>query len=192
MINIVMFGPPGAGKGTQAQKLAKAYELIHLSTGDILRSEISKSTELGLQAKALLDRGELVPDEIVTGIIVNRFDKDAKGYVFDGFPRTKPQAEALDNLLARENTSITMMLSLNVPNDELITRILIRKQDSGRSDDADESIIQNRIAEYNRKTAPLIEYYSAQGKYFDVKGTGSIDEITQRLSEIIESNIPHV
>ena len=189
MLNIVLFGPPGAGKGTQSEKLISKYQLVHLSTGDILRNEISNGTPLGMEAKKLMDQGILVPDEVVIGMIDSRIDanRNAKGFIFDGFPRTAAQAEALDKLLAQKNTAISMMLSLEVPKQELITRLLNRGRDSGRSDDSSEEVIEKRITEYNNKTAPLKEYYSKQQKYFGINGVGSVDEIFKSLSEQIES-----
>lgn len=187
MLNLVLFGPPGAGKGTQSEKLIAKYQLVHLSTGDILRGEIKKQSPLGLEAKKLMDAGVLVPDEVVIGMIGIKLDenKDAKGFIFDGFPRTTAQAQALDKLLEEKNTSVTMMLALEVNNDELTKRLLIRGKDSGRADDSNESIIRNRIAEYNNKTAPLKEYYTAQNKFFAVNGIGSIDEIFASLCTFI-------
>ena len=156
MLNIVLFGPPGAGKGTQSEKLINKYELVHLSTGDILRSEIAEGADLGMEAKELMDEGILVPDEVVIGMIRSKIGKNpqAKGFIFDGFPRTEAQAEALDELLDHINTSIDMMLALEVDNDELTSRLLKRGEDSGRSDDKNEGIIRTRIEEYDRKTAP--------------------------------------
>jgi len=189
MLNIVLFGPPGAGKGTQAELLIKKYNLIHLSTGDLLRSEIIAGTKLGLEAKNLMDKGNLVPDNVVIGMISSKLDNNsAYGYIFDGFPRTTQQAEALDNLLKEKNTSINIMLSLKVQDQELIKRLLNRGKDSGRSDDQDELIIKNRIKEYNDKTAPLKKYYSKQNKLNEIDGVGSIDEIAEKLYKAVDRN----
>jgi adenylate kinase len=188
MLNIVLFGPPGAGKGTQSEKLIEKYQLVHLSTGDILRGEIAAGTTLGLEAKSLMDAGLLVPDEVVIGMIESKLDQNAhaNGFIFDGFPRTAAQASALDKLLAEKNTAISMMLALEVSDEELTKRLLLRGQNSGRADDQNEEIIRNRIREYNNKTAPLKEYYSAQNKYKAVYGIGSIDEIFAALCEVID------
>ncbi len=186
-LNIVLFGPPGAGKGTQSNFLIERYGLVHLSTGDLLRAEIKAESELGLQAKGLMDAGQLVPDDVVVGMIRNKMEAnlDAKGFIFDGFPRTNAQAEALDGMLASKNEPITAMLALEVPEEELIKRLLGRGATSGRSDDQDESIIRNRIREYETKTAPLKDFYSAQGKFKAIDGVGSLEEITARLVEAI-------
>ena len=189
MLNIVLFGPPGAGKGTQSEKLIDKYQLVHLSTGDILRNEIANGTPLGIEAKKLMDQGILVPDEVVIGMIDARIDanRNAKGFIFDGFPRTAAQADALDKLLAQKNASITLMLSLEVPREELVKRLLNRGKDSGRPDDSNEDVIEKRITEYNNKTAPLKAYYSAQNKYCGVNGVGTVDEIFGLLSEQIDN-----
>lgn len=188
MLNLVLFGPPGAGKGTQSVKLVERFQLIHLSTGDLLRSEIAAGTALGIEAKQLMDKGNLVPDEVVIGMIRSKLTSNpqAKGFIFDGFPRTIAQAEALDNLLKELHTSISCMFALEVNDEELIKRLLNRGKDSGRSDDQDESIIANRIKEYNNKTAPLASYYSAQGKYTGVNGIGSLETIFNDLCSSIE------
>jgi adenylate kinase len=190
MLNIVLFGPPGAGKGTQSEKLITKYQLVHLSTGDILRSEIAAGTKLGLEAKKLMDTGALVPDEVVIGMISSKLDnnKDAKGFIFDGFPRTTAQAQALDNLLTQKNTSISLMLALEVDNDELTKRLLQRGKSSGRADDQNEDIIRNRINEYNNKTAPLKNYYTAQEKFQGVNGIGSIESIFEDLCNKISGS----
>ncbi|MCW3102774.1 MAG: adenylate kinase [Bacteroidetes bacterium] len=187
MLNIVLFGPPGAGKGTQSEKLIAAYQLVHLSTGDLLRGEIAEGTELGMEAKKLMDQGILVPDEVVIGMIRSKLaqNKDAKGFIFDGFPRTVAQAEALDSLLKENNTGISMMLALEVSNEELTKRLLLRGENSGRADDRDEEVIRKRIDEYNSKTAPLKDYYMAQNKYRAVHGIGTIDEIFEGLCNAI-------
>ena len=170
MLNLVLFGPPGAGKGTQSQKLIEKYGLIHLSTGDILRSEISQGTQLGLEAKKLMDQGILVPDEVVIGMISSKLDanKSAKGFIFDGFPRTVKQAEALDELLKSKKAPIKGMIALQVPDDELLRRLLERGKESGRPDDANPEVINKRINEYNNKTAPLAAFYKAQNKFYSV------------------------
>jgi adenylate kinase len=188
MLNIVLFGPPGAGKGTQSAKLIEKHSLIHLSTGDLLRSEIAAQSPLGLEAKKLMDQGILVPDEVVIGMIDQKLEtnKNAKGFIFDGFPRTKAQAEALDRLLEKKGSSISMMLALEVETEELTKRILLRGKDSGRSDDTDETIVRKRVQEYNNKTAPLKDYYQAQKKYFAVNGIGEIDAIFNSLCEAID------
>lgn len=188
MMNLVLFGPPGAGKGTQALMLKEKYQLIHLSTGDILRNEIKKGSELGLQAKNFMDKGELVPDEVVIDMIENCLNQNdkAKGFIFDGFPRTTEQAQALDNLLQKHDTEIDVMLSLEVDDEELVDRIIKRGRDSGREDDKNESVIFNRIITYNKKTAPLKNYYDEQGKYNSVKGVGSVEDVLERLTDIIE------
>lgn len=186
-INIVLFGPPGAGKGTQSEFLIKKYDLVHLSTGDLLRAELKAESELGLQARELMDRGELVADHIVIGMIRNKMEAHlkAKGFIFDGFPRTRAQAEALDAMLDVKEEPITAMLALEVPEAELVKRLLARGSTSGRSDDKDEAVIQNRIREYEQKTAPLKEYYTIQGKYKPIDGVGSVEEITGRLVKAI-------
>jgi adenylate kinase len=190
MLNIVLFGPPGAGKGTQSEKLIQKYNLVHLSTGDILRSEVAAQTKLGLEAKKLMDAGVLVPDHVVIGMIESKLDanKNANGFIFDGFPRTTGQAEALDKLLIEKGTSITMMLSLEVPKEEMIKRLLNRGKESGRTDDQDPGIIENRINEYNNKTAPLKAYYSRQNKLHPVIGIGTVDEIFSELCKAIETS----
>lgn len=190
MLNIVLFGPPGAGKGTQSEKLINKYELVHLSTGDILRGEIAAGTALGLEAKKLMDAGNLVPDEVVIGMISSKLDqnKNANGFIFDGFPRTAAQAEALDKLLAQKSTSITLMLALEVDNDELTKRLLSRGKASGRADDQNEEIIRNRINEYNNKTAPLKNYYTAQNKFHSVNGIGSVEDIFVGLCNKINTS----
>lgn len=189
MLNLVLFGPPGAGKGTQSNLLIDKYNLVHLSTGDILRGEITAGTALGLEAKALMDRGDLVPDEVVIGMISSKLDNNpnANGFIFDGFPRTAAQATALDNLLAEKGTAISAMLSLKVEDAELIRRLLERGENSGRADDKNETIIANRINEYNTKTAPLKEYYSAQNKLSEIEGVGSVDEIASKLNQVIDT-----
>lgn len=187
MLNIVLFGPPGAGKGTQSEKLIAKYGLVHLSTGDILRSEIARGTALGMEAKQIMDRGDLVSDDIVIGMIEAKLDANphANGFIFDGFPRTQAQAVALDDLLQKKGTAISAMLALEVDNEELVKRLLLRGKESGRPDDANEEIIRNRVNEYNNKTLPLKKYYSEQAKFHSINGIGSIDSIFNQLTERI-------
>lgn len=189
MLNIVLFGPPGAGKGTQSEKLIHQYHLVHLSTGDIFRANIKGGTELGNKAKQFMDQGQLVPDEITIGMLESEANKhpDAKGYIFDGFPRTPAQAEALDNFLISKETSISGMIALEVEEEELRTRLMIRGKDSGRPDDQDPAIIQKRIDVYKNETEPVRDFYMAQNKYTGVNGIGSINEIFDRLCAAIET-----
>lgn len=189
MLNIVLFGPPGAGKGTQAAKLVDKYSLVHLSTGDIFRANIKGETELGKLAKSYMDKGDLVPDEVTISMLEAEVDKNpqAKGFIFDGFPRTTPQAEALDKFLTSKNTTISIMLALDVPKEELIKRLLERGKDSGRADDSDESIIANRIKVYNEQTAVVADFYAAQNKFEKINGVGSIEEIFNRLCSAIDN-----
>ena len=187
MLNIVLFGPPGAGKGTQSENLINKYGLVHLSTGDILRSEIERGTALGKQAKEIMDKGELVGDDIVIGMIESKLDdnSDAKGFIFDGFPRTTAQAIALDDLLQKKGTGISGMLALEVEDEELVRRLLIRGQSSGRPDDKNEDVIRRRIQEYNNKTLPLKNFYNEQGKFHSINGIGSVDQIFKLLVDRI-------
>lgn len=189
MLNIVLFGPPGAGKGTQSERLKEKYELVHLSTGDIFRANIKGETELGKLAKSYIDKGKLVPDEVTIGLLGSELDKHkgANGFIFDGFPRTTAQAEALDSLMTEHATSIHMMLALDVPEEELKQRLLKRAETSGRADDANPEVIQNRIDVYKAETAPVKEFYSAQGKFSKIDGLGSIEDITDRLFSTIDA-----
>ena len=189
MINIVLFGKPGAGKGTQAEFLKEKYNLTHLSTGDIFRYNIKNETDLGKLAKSYMDKGDLVPDEVTIKMLQDTVEKnpDTKGFLFDGFPRTLAQAKALDNFLATKNWNITATIALEADDEILIKRLLERGKISGRVDDQDEDKIRNRYQEYNEKTAPLMDFYSNQNKFYPVDGIGSIEEITQRLSTVIES-----
>jgi len=188
MLNLVLFGPPGAGKGTQAEFLINSFKLIHLSTGDLLRSEIADGTELGLKAKSFMDKGELVPDEVVIGMIKSKLEnnKSAKGFIFDGFPRTVDQAKALDALLNENGTPISGMLCLEVEKEELISRLLNRGKISGRADDQNQKVIENRIVVYSEKTLPIIEYFRPQNKHFGIDGMGSIEEIAGRIKAVVE------
>ncbi len=189
MINIVLFGKPGAGKGTQADFLKEKYNLVHLSTGDIFRFNIKNNTELGQLAKTFMDKGDLVPDEVTIKMLESEVDKNpqATGFLFDGFPRTIAQAKALDAFLSTKNQHITATIALEADDEILVKRLLERGKTSGRPDDQDEEKIRNRYEEYNQKTAPLIDYYKAQNKFKAVNGMGSIAEITQRLSQVINS-----
>ncbi|WP_439129868.1 adenylate kinase [Polaribacter sp.] len=186
MKNIVLFGPPGAGKGTQAEFLKDMYNLVHISTGDVFRFNIKNQTELGLLAKKYMDDGNLVPDEVTINMLKAEVEKntDANGFIFDGFPRTQSQAEALDAFLGEKGEQINGMIALEVPEDLLVERLLERGKTSGRTDDTDEGKIRNRFNEYNTKTAVLKDYFEAQGKYYGINGVGSIKEITQRISEV--------
>lgn len=189
MTNIVLFGPPGAGKGTQANFLKEKYSLVHISTGDVFRYNIKNETALGMLAKSYMDKGQLVPDKVTIDMLNNEVEKnaDANGFIFDGFPRTNAQAEALDKLMDSKDSQINAMVALEVEDDILVGRLLERGKTSGRSDDADESIIRNRIKEYYDKTAILKDYYTKQDKYFGVDGVGDISEITNRLSTVIDA-----
>ncbi len=188
MVNLILFGPPGSGKGTQSANIIQKYGLIHLSTGDLLRSEIGDKTPLGLEAKKFMDQGLLVPDEVVIGMISSKLDAnvDARGFIFDGFPRTTAQAEALDKLLALKKTAISTVLSLEVPEDELIKRLLNRGLTSGRSDDASEDVVKARIVEYHNKTAPVADHYAKFGKFKKVKGDGTEEEVFELLSKELD------
>ena len=188
MINLVLFGPPGAGKGTQAVRLTEKYNLVHLSTGDIFRANIKNETELGKWAKSYMDKGELVPDEVTIKMLESEVDKNpqAKGFIFDGFPRTIPQAEALDKFLKSKQTDIKLMVALDVPEDELVKRLPLRGKDSGRADDTNEDVVRNRINVYNNQTAVVANFYNAQNKFSKINGVGSIDEISQRLYNAID------
>jgi adenylate kinase len=189
MLNLVLFGPPGAGKGTQSEKIIEKYNLVHLSTGDLLRSEIKSGTELGLKAKTLMDQGMLVPDEVVIGMIENKLKENtsAAGFIFDGFPRTVKQAEALDALLSTYNETISVMVGLEVEDEELVKRLLLRGATSGRTDDQNEELIAKRIQEYNNKTTPVAEYYRGQNKYAGIQGMGAIDEIFLSVCSAIDN-----
>ena len=189
MFNLILFGPPGSGKGTQSEKLIQKYGLIHLSTGDLLRREIADKTVLGLEAKAFMDQGQLVPDSVVIGMIRSALDQnpDAKGFLFDGFPRTVAQSEALDELLREKDSEISAVLALEVSEEELIGSLINRGKTSGRSDDVNENIIRARITEYETKTAPVAGYYQQFNKVYRVKGEGSIDEIFNALCKEIEA-----
>lgn len=191
MTNLILFGPPGSGKGTQAAKLVEKYELVHISTGDLFRYEMGNNTPLGQQAKRYIERGELVPDEVTIGMLKNKVDANpnAKGFIFDGFPRTIAQAKALDKLLQDMGTEVTALLSLEVDEEEIIKRILLRGKTSGRADDNDEQIIRNRIEVYNKETSPVFEYYAQKGKALKIPGIGSIDEIFQRLCDAINAAV---
>lgn len=188
MLNIVLFGPPGAGKGTQSERLIEKYGLVHLSTGDIFRANIKGETELGLLAKSYMDKGQLVPDEVTINMLRSEVVKhqDPKGFIFDGFPRTNNQAQALDTFLTEQGTEISVMLALEVEENELKERLKKRAEVSGRADDADPEVIAKRIAVYNAETAPVKDFYLQQGKFVSIDGVGSIDEITGRLFTAID------
>jgi adenylate kinase len=187
MLNLILFGPPGAGKGTHSLKLVEKYDLVHISTGDIFRSEVGNKTELGIKAKGYMDKGELVPDEIVLGMLFSVMDKlkGAKGFVFDGFPRTIMQAEKFDEMLASRSMPVTLVISLEVNDEELIRRLVKRGLESGRADDT-EDVIRQRLNVYNNQTKPLLEYYSKKKLLRSIHGTGSIDDIFKSVCEEIE------
>jgi adenylate kinase len=189
MLNLILFGPPGAGKGTQSEKLISTYNLKHISTGDLLRAERQAGTELGIQANDYISKGELVPDAVVIGMVRNYMQShtEAAGFIFDGFPRTIPQAEALDQMLNEFNTSISLVLGLEVNEDELVKRLLLRGQTSGRVDDQNEETIRNRFHEYLNKTLPIQGFYAGQDKYHGINGLGNIDEINAELCKWIDS-----
>lgn len=189
MLNLILFGPPGSGKGTQAQKLVSHYNLVHISTGDLFRKEMQNETPLGKEAKAFMSRGELVPDSVTIGMLQNAVDANpgAKGFIFDGFPRTIPQAEALDALLLERGHNIAGLVALDVPDEEIIERILERGKSSGRPDDNDPEVIRNRISVYKQETSQVYDYYAANGKSHTVNGLGSIAEIFGRLCGVIDN-----
>lgn len=191
MFNLILFGPPGCGKGTQSDKLVAKYGLVHLSTGNLLRQEIKDKTPLGLEAKSFIDKGQLVPDEVVIGMVDSYFDqhKEAKGFLFDGFPRTVAQAKALDKLMELKKTEISKVLMLDVDEEELIKRLVLRGKTSGRSDDADENVQRNRQAVYKNETLPVAAYYTKLKKVANVDGMGDINEIFERLSSQIDKKI---
>ena len=191
MFNIILFGPPGSGKGTQSEKLTFKYNLKHLSTGDLLRSEIQNATPLGNEAKKLMDKGHLVPDEVVIGMISSALDSNAKcdGFLFDGFPRTSAQAIALDKLLELKKAPIAAMFALDVGEEELVKRLLKRGETSGRSDDNNDNVIRERIIQYHKKTAPVADHYKKAGKVVLVKGEGTVDEIFASLCKEIDTRI---
>jgi adenylate kinase len=188
MLNIVLFGPPGAGKGTQSEKLIQKYHLTHLSTGDLLRAEIKAGTELGKAAQKYTDSGLLVPDEVVIGMIDNKIkaNKNAPGFIFDGFPRTVPQAGSLDQICTLNGIHISGMISLIVDEEELAKRIQLRSQTSGRADDQDPDLVRQRISEYNKKTAPVADYYAKKNKYYQVDGMNEIDRVFEDICNVID------
>lgn len=189
MLNIVLFGPPGAGKGTQSEKIIESHSLIHIATGDLFRKHMGENTELGLKAKSFIDAGNLVPDEVVIGMVEDKIQENlqANGFIFDGFPRTVNQAEALDRMLEKHGLSISGMVALQVPEDELKSRIKERAKTSGRVDDQDDDKINNRIQVYNRETSPVADYYRNQGKFTAINGVGSIDDIFHEINSTITS-----
>ena len=191
MINLILFGKPGSGKGTQAEFVKGKYDLIHISTGDLFRNNISNNTDLGLLAKSYMEKGDLVPDEVTIKMLEAEVNKhsNANGFIFDGFPRTTVQAEILDQFLSTLKLSISMTIALEVDENLLIDRLINRGKDSGRSDDQDRSKIQNRFEEYNNKTSPLINYYKNQNKFFEVNGVGDVNEISTRIFKTIDNNI---
>ena len=188
MLNLVLFGPPGAGKGTQSQKLIDRYQLTHISTGDLFRKHLGEGTPLGLRARTFMDVGKLVPDELVIDMVDHKLqgEQDTKGIIFDGFPRTIPQAEALDALLATYNSNIAGMIALSVPTDELVSRLLLRGQTSGRVDDQDEAKIATRLEVYQKETLPVAHYYQNQGKYVEIDGVGEVDAIFRKIVDAVE------
>lgn len=191
MINLILFGKPGSGKGTQAEFVKSKYDLIHISTGDVFRYNISQQTDLGILAKSFMEKGDLVPDNVTIKMLEAEVNKspDANGFIFDGFPRTTIQAEMLDEFLQTKDLSISMTIALDVDEDILIERLINRGKESGRVDDQDKSKIQNRFEEYNKKTSTLIDYYKNQEKFYTVQGLGKINEITQRIYNLIDSKI---
>ena len=191
MFNLILFGPPGSGKGTQSEKIVQKFGLKHLSTGDLLRRELGEKTPLGLEAKNFMDKGQLVPDEVVIGMIDSCLDKnpEAKGFLFDGFPRTVAQAEALDKLLAFKKTAITKVLALEVSEEELVKRLLKRGETSGRSDDTNEEVIRKRFAVYKKDTAAVAGHYKELEKFEAIKGEGTVEEIFEALSHAIEAKM---
>jgi adenylate kinase len=191
MVNIVLFGPPGAGKGTQSEGIIKKYQLSHLSTGDLFRKHLKEGTALGKLAQQYMDAGNLVPDQVVIDMVDDRIKSDGKvnGYIFDGFPRTVAQAEALDKLMNSKGTPISCMIALEVSKEELVKRLLNRGKTSGRSDDQDEMKIQNRITVYENETMPVANYYKKQGKFNGIHGIGEIDEIFKNISNVIDARL---
>ncbi len=191
MFNLILFGPPGSGKGTQSEKLVDRYKLIHLSTGHLLRQEIVDQTPLGLEAKSFIDKGQLVPDEVVIGMVDSYFDhhRDARGFLFDGFPRTVAQAKALDKLLELKKTGIAAVLALEVGEEELVKRLLNRGKTSGRSDDTDEGVISKRFSVYMKETTPVAEHYRKTKRFQSVKGEGTVDEIFDRICTAIDKRM---
>lgn len=189
MINIVLFGKPGAGKGTQAEFLKEKYNLTHISTGDVFRYNLKNNTPLGEEARGYMDRGDLVPDELTIKMLQDEVEKhpDTNGFLFDGFPRTTAQADALDAFLKSKQWEVTGTVALEADDNVLVQRLLERGKTSGRPDDQDEEKIRNRYQEYNEKTAPLINYYKAQGKFYPIDGIGDISEITKRLMAVIDT-----
>jgi adenylate kinase len=191
MVNIVLFGPPGSGKGTQAAKLVEKYGIEHLSTGDVIRGEIKAGTPLGRSVQDFIERGQLAPDGLVIDVIESYLSAHAevKGNIFDGFPRTIPQAEAFDTMLGARGQEVTLMISLEVPDGELVDRILLRGQASGRADDSDIEVIKNRIRVYKEQTAVVADYYDARGKYFPIHGQGTIDEVFDRIVQVLDKKL---
>jgi adenylate kinase len=189
MLNIILFGPPGSGKGTQAQNMVDKYGILHISTGDLFRYEMGNNTPLGLKAKEYMSKGELVPDEITIGMLENKVNAnpDAQGIIFDGFPRTIPQADALDKFLESKNTEVTLLLALDVPDEELVKRLLKRGESSGRADDRDENIIKNRISVYKSETSQVFDYYNQVNKSVSIDGVGTIEEIFDNICKAIDA-----
>ena len=189
MLNIVLFGAPGCGKGTQSELLEKRFSLRHISTGNIIRQQIAAKTELGLQMQACIERGELAPDQLVIDMVADYIatHKEGKGVIFDGFPRTTAQAVAFDELLAQHGQKVAVMINMEVPEEELVKRILLRGKDSGRADDQSEDIIRNRINIYNAQTAVVADFYRAQGKFENVPSLGSIEEVAERIAKVVEN-----